>query len=55
MTVNELTQEQRHEQALDKYKLVVPELMDEIKGLSPDDQKGQIQWTFEGEEEAQGL
>ncbi|MCU0119772.1 DUF6388 family protein [Pseudomonas sp. B2M1-30] len=55
MTVKELTQEQRHEQALEKYKLDATELMDEIKDLSPDDQQDQIQWAFEDEAEAQGL
>lgn len=55
MTVKELTQEQRHEQALEKYKLDAPQLLDEIKDLSPDDQKDQIQWSFEDEAEAQGL
>ncbi len=55
MTVKELTQEQRHEQALEKYKLDASELMDEIKDLSPDEQKDQIQWAFEDEAEAQGL
>jgi hypothetical protein len=53
--MTELTQEQRHEQALEKYLLDVPELKDEIKDLSPDDQKDQIQWSFEDEAEAQGL
>ena len=53
--MTELTQEQRHEQALEKYLLDVPELKDEIKDLSPDDQKDQIQWAFEDEAEAQGL
>ncbi len=53
--MTELTQEQRHEQALEKYKLDAPQLMDEIKDLSPDDQKDQIQWAFEDEAEAQGL
>ena len=53
--MTELTQEQRHEQALEKYKLDASELMDEIKDLNPDDQKDQIQWAFEDEAEAQGL
>ena len=53
--MTELTQEQRHEQALEKYLLDVPDLKDEIKDLSPDDQKDQIQWAFEDEAEAQGL
>ena len=53
--MTELTQEQRHEQALEKYLLDVPELKDEMKDLSPDDQKDQIQWSFEDEAEAQGL
>lgn len=53
--MTELTQEQRHELALEKYVLDVPELKEEIKDLSPDDQKDQIQWAFEDEAEAQGL
>jgi hypothetical protein len=55
MTVKELSQQDRHEQALQKYVLDASELMDEIKDLSPDDQKDQIQWAFEDEAEAQGL
>ena len=53
--MTELTQEQRHEQALEKYILDVPDLKEEIKDLSSDDQKDQIQWAFEDEAEAQGL
>lgn len=53
--MTELTQEQRHELALEKYILEVPDLKEEIKDLSPDDQKDQIQWAFEDEAEAQGL
>lgn len=53
--MTELTQEQRHEKALEKYILDVPDLKEEIKDLSPDDQKDQIQWAFEDEAEAQGL
>lgn len=53
--MTELTQEQRHELALEKYKLDAPQLLEEIKDLSPDDQKDQIQWAFEDEAEAQGL
>ncbi|WP_077046433.1 DUF6388 family protein [Pseudomonas sp. KK4] len=55
MTVKELSQQARHEQALAKYVLDAPELLEEIKDLSPDDQKDQIQWAFEDEAEAQGL
>ncbi|POA20818.1 MULTISPECIES: DUF6388 family protein [unclassified Pseudomonas] len=55
MTVKEMTQQDRHAEALRKYMLDAPELMDEIKDLSPDDQKDQIQWAFEDEAEAQGL
>jgi len=55
MTVKQMTQEARHEEALKKYVLDVPELKEEIKDLSPDDQKDQIQWAFEDEAEAQGL
>lgn len=53
--MTELTQEQRHESALEKYILDVPDLKEEIKDLSPDDQRDQIQWAFEDEAEAQGL
>lgn len=53
--MTELTQEQRHELALEKYILEVPDLKEEIKDLSPDDQKDQIQWAFEDEAESQGL
>ncbi|MNZ52823.1 hypothetical protein D3C78_706850 [compost metagenome] len=55
MTVKEMTQQDRHAEALKKYMLDAPELMDEIKDLSADDQKDQIQWAFEDEAEAQGL
>lgn len=55
MTANELTQEARHEEALRKYALDTPQLLEEIKDLSADDQKDQIQWAFEDEAEAQGL
>lgn len=55
MTVKEETQQARHEEALKKYILDAPALMEEIKDLSADDQKDQIQWAFEDEAEAQGL
>ena len=55
MTVKELTQEARHEEALKKYLLDSPQLAGEIKDLPADDQKDQIQWAFEDEAEAQGL
>jgi hypothetical protein len=55
MTVKELTQEARHEEALKKYLIDSPQLADEIKDLPADDQKDQIQWAFEDEAEAQGL
>ena len=55
MTVKELTQEARHAEALKKYVLDAPQLLEEIKDLSADDQKDQIQWAFEDEAEAQGL
>lgn len=55
MTVKALTQEARHEEALKKYVLDAPQLLEEIKDLSADDQKDQIQWAFEDEAEAQGL
>jgi hypothetical protein len=55
MTVKELSQETRHEEALKKYLLDSPQLAEEIKDLPADDQKDQIQWAFEDEAEAQGL
>jgi hypothetical protein len=55
MTVKELTQEARHEEALKKYLQESPQLADEIKDLPADDQKDQIQWAFEDEAESQGL
>jgi hypothetical protein len=55
MTVKELTQEARHEEALKKYLLDSPQLAEEIKDLPSDDQKDQIQWAFEDEAESQGL
>ncbi|MFJ2487449.1 DUF6388 family protein [Pseudomonas sp. NPDC087639] len=55
MTAKELTQEATHEEALKKYLLESPQLAAEIKDLSADDQKDQIQWAFEDEAEAQGL
>jgi hypothetical protein len=55
MTVKELTQEARHEEALKKYLLESPQLAEEIKDLPADDQKDQLQWAFEDEAEAQGL
>ena len=55
MTDKTLSQEARHEAALKQYALETPELLEEIKDLSPDDQKDQIQWAFEDEAEAQNL
>jgi hypothetical protein len=55
MTVKELSQEARHEEALKKYLLDTPQLAEEIKDLPADDQKDQIQWAFEDEAESQGL
>ena len=55
MTTPEMTQEARHEAALKKYVAESPELLDEIKDLSADDQRDQIQWAFEDEAESQGL
>jgi hypothetical protein len=55
MTVKELTQEARHEEALKKYLLDSSQLAEEIKDLPADDQKDQIQWAFEDEAESQGL
>ncbi|WP_434602788.1 dephospho-CoA kinase [Pseudomonas sp. Z1-14] len=55
MTAKELSQEARHEEALEKYLEETPQLRDEIKDLSADDQKDQVQWAFEDEAEAQGL
>lgn len=55
MNAKELTQEARHAEALRQYASDTPQLLEEIKGLSPDDQKDQLQWAFEDEAEAQGL
>jgi hypothetical protein len=55
MTFKELSQEARNEEALEKYLKETPQLRDEIKDLSADDQKDQIKWAFEDEAEAQGL
>jgi hypothetical protein len=55
MTTSEMTREARHEEALKKYLLDTPQLLDEIKDLSADDQRDQIQWAFEDEAESQGL
>jgi hypothetical protein len=55
MTVKELSQQAKHEEALKKYLLDSPQLAEEIKDLPADDQKDQIQWAFEDEAEAQGL
>ena len=55
MTTKEMTQEARHEEALKKYLEESPQLKEEIKDLSADDQRDQIQWAFEDEAESQGL
>ncbi|CRL96770.1 MULTISPECIES: DUF6388 family protein [Pseudomonas] len=55
MTTTEMTQEARHEEALNKYLEDTPQLKEEIKDLSADDQRDQIQWAFEDEAESQGL
>ncbi|MGY2376877.1 DUF6388 family protein [Pseudomonas sp. SDO524_S393] len=55
MTTTEMTQEVRHERALEKYLAESPQLKEEIKDLSADDQRDQIQWAFEDEAESQGL
>ena len=55
MTTTEVTQEVRHEEALKKYLEDTPQLKEEIKELSADDQRDQIQWAFEDEAESQNL
>ncbi len=55
MTTKEMTQEARHEQALKNYLEETSQLKEEIKDLSADDQRDQIQWAFEDEAESQGL
>ena len=55
MTTTEMTQEVQHQAALDKYLEATPQLKEEIKDLSADDQRNQIQWAFEDEAESQGL
>ena len=54
MTTTEMTQEVRHAEALKKYLEGTPQLKEEIKDLSADDQRDQIQWAFEDEAESQG-
>ncbi|ARB27332.1 dephospho-CoA kinase [Pseudomonas tolaasii] len=54
MTTTEKTQEARHEEALEQYLKESPQLKEEIKDLSADDQRDQIQWAFEDEAESQG-
>jgi hypothetical protein len=54
MTTTEMTQEVRHAEALRKYLEATPQLKEEIKDLSADDQRDQIQWAFEDEAESQG-
>ena len=54
MTTTEMTQEVRHQEALEKYLEATPQLKEEIKDLSADDQRDQIQWAFEDEAESQG-
>ena len=55
MTTTEMTQEVRHQTALEKYIGESPQLKEEIKDLSADDQRDQIQWAFEDEAESQGF
>ncbi len=55
MTTTEMAQEVRHQAALEKYIGESPQLKEEIKDLSADDQRDQIQWAFEDEAESQGL
>jgi Family of unknown function (DUF6388) len=44
-----------NEAALAKYIVSNPSLKDEIKDLSAEEQKQQIQWAFEDEAEDQGI
>ncbi|MDF3161862.1 DUF6388 family protein [Pseudomonas proteolytica] len=55
MTTTEMTQQERHTKALNKYLEESPQLKEEIKDLSADDQRDQIQWAFEDEAESQGF
>ncbi|CRM83112.1 hypothetical protein GCM10009091_12310 [Pseudomonas brenneri] len=55
MTTTAMTQEVRHAEALKKYLEESPQLKEEIKDLSADDQRDQIQWAFEDEAESQGF
>ncbi len=55
MTTTEMTQEARHEAALEHYLKESPQLKEEIKDLSAEDQRDQIQWAFEDEAESQGF
>ncbi|CAM2943181.1 MULTISPECIES: DUF6388 family protein [Pseudomonas] len=55
MTTTAMTQEVRHAAALKQYLEESPQLKEEIKDLSADDQRDQIQWAFEDEAESQGF
>ena len=55
MTTTEMTQQERHTKALNKYLEESPQLKEEIKDLSADEQRDQIRWAFEDEAESQGF
>lgn len=50
-----IPKESRNEVALAKFAEQHPELLDEIKALSPHEQQQQIQWAFEDEAQTQGV
>jgi len=47
--------ESLQQQALDKFLAQQPDLQDEIKALSPAEQRQQVQWALEDDAQAQGL
>jgi hypothetical protein len=50
-----IPKESRNDAALEKFALNNSQLLEEIKALSPTEQKQQIQWAFEDEAESQGI
>lgn len=50
-----IAKEARSQLALDTFAASNPQLLDEIKDLSPKDQQQQIQWAFEDQADEQGL
>jgi len=47
--------EARSQLALEKFAASQPQLLEEIKGLSTEEQQQQIQWAFDDQAEEQGI